>query len=42
MDEFSPLDLQPHSGKQWAPVAAGKGKGKGKGSMSTLVLHVSR
>ena len=25
MDEFGPLNLQPHSGKQWAPVAAGKG-----------------
>ena len=26
MDEFGPLNLQPHPGKQWAPVAAGKGK----------------
>jgi len=25
MDEFEPLNLQPHPGKQWAPVAAGKG-----------------
>jgi len=25
MDEFGPLNLQPHQGKQWAPVAAGKG-----------------
>jgi transposase len=25
MDEFGPLNLQPHRGKQWAPVAAGKG-----------------
>ncbi len=25
MDEFGPLNLQPHPGKQWAPVAAGKG-----------------
>lgn len=24
-DEFGPLNLQPHPGKQWAPVAAGKG-----------------
>ncbi len=25
MDEFGPLNLQPHPGKQWAPVIAGKG-----------------
>jgi transposase len=25
MDEFGPLNLQPHPGKQWAPSAAGKG-----------------
>ncbi len=25
MDEFGPLNLQPHPGKQWAPVATGKG-----------------
>ena len=25
MDEFGPLNLQPHPGKQWAPVAVGKG-----------------
>jgi transposase len=25
MDEFGPLNLQPHPGKQWAPVAAGHG-----------------
>jgi len=25
MDEFGPLNLQPHPGKQWAPVVAGKG-----------------
>jgi transposase len=25
MDEFGPLNLQPHPGKQWTPVAAGKG-----------------
>ena len=24
MDEFGPLNLQPHPGKQWAPVAAGE------------------
>jgi transposase len=24
MDEFGPLNLQPHPGRQWAPVAAGK------------------
>jgi transposase len=24
-DEFGPLNLQPHPGKHWAPVAAGKG-----------------
>jgi hypothetical protein len=24
MDEFGPLNLQPHPGKQWAPVATGK------------------
>jgi hypothetical protein len=25
MDEFGPLNLQPHPGKQWAPVAIGTG-----------------
>jgi transposase len=25
MDEFGPLNLQPHPGRHWAPVAAGKG-----------------
>ena len=25
MDEFGPLNLQPHPGKQWAPVAVGHG-----------------
>jgi len=25
MDEFGPLNLQPHPGRQWAPIAAGKG-----------------
>jgi transposase len=25
MDEFGPLNLQPHPGRQWAPVAAGPG-----------------
>jgi len=25
MDEFGPLNLQPHPGRQWAPAAAGKG-----------------
>jgi transposase len=25
LDEFGPLNLQPHPGKQWAPMAAGKG-----------------
>jgi transposase len=25
MDDFGPLNLQPHPGRQWAPVAAGKG-----------------
>ncbi len=25
MDEFGPLNLQPHPGKQWAPTARGKG-----------------
>jgi transposase len=25
VDEFGPLNLQPHPGKQWAPVAAGRG-----------------
>ena len=25
MDEFGPLNLQPHPGKQWAPMAAGRG-----------------
>ena len=25
MDEFGPLNLQPHPGRQWAQVAAGKG-----------------
>ena len=26
MDEFGPLNLQPHPGKQWSPVAAGRGE----------------
>ena len=26
MDEFGPLNLQPHPGRQWAPVAAGRGQ----------------
>jgi hypothetical protein len=26
MDEFGPLNLQPHPGKQWAPLATGKGE----------------
>lgn len=25
MDEFGPLNLQPHPGRQWAPVATGRG-----------------
>jgi hypothetical protein len=25
VDEFGPLNLQPHSGKQWAPAATGTG-----------------
>ena len=25
MDEFGPLNLQPHPGRQWAPVTVGKG-----------------
>ncbi len=25
MDEFGPLHLMPHPGRQWAPVASGKG-----------------
>jgi transposase len=25
MDEFGPLNLQPHPGRQWAPTAVGKG-----------------
>jgi len=25
MDEFGPLNLQPHPGKQWAPMSSGKG-----------------
>jgi transposase len=25
VDEFGPLNLQPHPGRQWAPVAAGRG-----------------
>ncbi len=25
LDEFGPLNLQPHPGKQWAPVATGQG-----------------
>jgi hypothetical protein len=25
MDEFGPLNLQPHPGRQWAPVAVGAG-----------------
>ena len=27
VDEFGPLNLQPHPGRQWAPVAVGKGHG---------------
>ena len=26
LDEFAPLKLQPHSGKQWAPQATGRGE----------------
>ena len=26
MDEFGPLNLQPHPGRQWASIAAGKGE----------------
>src|SRR5215218_2253945 len=26
LDEFGPLNLQPHPGKQWAPIAAGPGE----------------
>jgi transposase len=26
VDEFGPLNLQPHPGRQWAPVAAGRGE----------------
>jgi hypothetical protein len=26
MDEFGPLNLQPHPGKQWAPIANGTGE----------------
>ena len=26
MDEFGPLNLQPHPGRQWAPAAAGSGE----------------
>ena len=26
LDEFGPLNLQPHPGKQWAPVVIGKGE----------------
>jgi transposase len=26
MDEFGPLNLQPHPGKQWAPIGSGKGE----------------
>ena len=26
MDEFGPLNLQPHPGRQWAPAAVGKGE----------------
>jgi transposase len=26
LDEFGPLNLQPHPGHQWAPVAAGRGE----------------
>src|SRR3954468_13044090 len=25
LDEFGPLNLQPHPGRQWAPIAAGRG-----------------
>jgi transposase len=25
MDEFGPLNLQPHPGRQWAPIGAGRG-----------------
>ena len=27
VDEFGPLNLQPHPGRQWAPAATGKGSG---------------
>ena len=40
MDEFGPLNLQPHPGKQWAPVAAGKGDAEQPASASaTGDLH---
>ena len=29
MDEFGPLNLQPHPGKQWAPAAVGRGSQTG-------------
>ena len=31
VDEFGPLNLQPHPGKQWAPIAAGKGDQRRRG-----------
>jgi hypothetical protein len=39
MDEFGPLNLQPHPGRHWAPAAAGRGdqtrRGAGAGGPPT-------
>ena len=46
MDEFGPLNLQPHPGKQWAPVAGGQrrrrvSRGGGGGGRPTTARTVS-
>ena len=40
MDEFGPLNLQPHPGKQWAPVAAGQGEHE-QTPAASATCHVS-
>jgi hypothetical protein len=40
MDEFGPLNLQPHPGKQWAPIAAGKGDTESPAASSPDACHL--
>ena len=41
MDEFGPLNLQPHPGRQWAPVAVGTGTRLRPGAASARDLQAS-